>query len=347
MIMQEIQTTPGHAGRRVIWSVTPDQTRSPYISDIERGLREAGWTVDKLSLRDLASTTGQIVHIQWPEHVSRSTTPAKTVAKHVRAVGLLAAIKLRRHHVVVTAHNVAPHGESDPFDEWFRAQILRLAEIMIVLVPDHERELRRLGQIHPELRVVTSRQPIVPEAPAEDESAASDRESLLILGRIHPYHRILEFVDALIALGSTRPVEIVGSVGDGALVEALHQRATQHDWLTVSPGYISDEDIVPLIARTSAVVSLQRTPFNSGAPFFALARERPVILTTGAQAKLLAEEVGSDWVFEVPEDEQSLDIDALDAWLNAPRPTPTLDRYTLDAVACEHGELYELLLRER
>lgn len=342
--MQEIQTPPGSTQRCITWSVTPDQSTSPYISDIVGGLEALGWSVDSLSLRDLSRTTGRIVHIQWPEHVSRGPSPAKTAAKHVRALALLAAIKVRKHRLVVTAHNIAPHGDSDPFDEWFRSQILQLAEVMVVLVPEHERELRRLGHIHPGLEVVTSRQPVVPETTIERAQPLTERESLLILGQIHPYHRILEFVDALAALGSVRPVDVVGSVGDQTLVDLLYKRAEQHDWLTVSPGYISDEDLLPLLARTAAVVSLQRTPFNSGGPFFALARQLPIILTEGAQADLLANEVGSDWVFGVPTNEKLLDLGALDAWLSAERSRPTLDRYTVDAVAGEHAAIYELLL---
>ncbi len=344
--MQEKQNPPARPRRRVIWSVTPDQSPSPYIADIVRGLRQDGWTIESLSLRDLATTTGEIVHIQWPEHVSRGPSPAKTAAKHVRALGLLAAIKLGKHRVVVTAHNISPHGDYDAFDAWFRDQILGLAEVMVVLVPAHEQELRLLGQVHPTLRVVTSRQPVVPEPRnvAESEHASTQSTSLLVLGQIHPYHRIQEFIEALVFLGNTRPVEVVGSVGDEELVADLERQAKTIEWLTVSPGYISDEELGPLIARTIAVVSLQRTAFNSGGPFFAFARELPVILSVGAQAKLLAEEVGNTWVFEVPADERTLDLDALNTWLESDRPSPVLDRYTVSAVAAEHTAIYELLL---
>lgn len=337
--------------QRVVWSVTPDQSRSPYIGDIVGGLRSAGWTVDSLSLRNLASTKGQIVHIQWPEHVSQGPTRAKTAAKHLRAAGLLAAIRLRKHRVVVTAHNIAPHGKSDPFDAWFRSQILSLAEVMVVLVPGHEVELRRLGQVHPNQRIVVSAHPVVPEtpqAPHQREAGEPNTQSgLIVLGLIHPYHRILEFVDALIAQSSTRPVHIIGSSADSDLVDELEQRAAKYDWLSISSGYLSDEELAPVVAGAAAVVSLQKVPFNSGAPFFALARNLPVVLTKGSQAADMKEVVGDGWIFEAPTNVQSLDVAALDSWLAQEREAPRLDRYTVEAVATEHIDMYELLLGQQ
>lgn len=340
--MQDIEDSARTTPRRVVWSVTPDQSHSAYVKDVVSGLRTAGWTVDSLSLQDVASTQEQIIHIQWPEHVSRGPNPAKTAAKHARALMLLAAFRARKHRIIVTAHNIAPHGDSDPFDVWFREQILKMAETMIVLIPGHENQLRKLGQIHRDLQVVHIDHPIASSEAGPGSDAS--RDGLLILGLIHPYHRILEFVDALISLGSTRPVDIVGDIGDNALVEQLEQRSATHDWLTISAGYVPNERLEPILDRTAAVVSLQKVPFNSGGPYFAFDRRLPVLLTEGSQAKYLKEAIGDEWVFEVPTNERLLDLESLKTWIDSPRATPHLDDFVTDAIAKKHADVYELTL---
>lgn len=328
--------------QRVIWSVTPDQSQSPYIISTVNALRDRQWTVDSLSLRDLLTSKGQLVHIQWPEHVSRGPKLAKTWAKHARAVAIVAALKQRRHRVIVTAHNISPHKSSDPVDAWFRTQILNLAEAMVVLVPEHEVALRKLGQVAPGTTVHSIPHPIEGHIDIEFER---ERTTLLVLGHIHPYHRILEFVDLLITAGCTRPVEVVGSVGDPELVVALEQRANDHEWLTIRAGYVSDEDLQPILARTAAVVSLQSVPFNSGAPYFALPRALPMILSEGAQAKGLQAEEGPEWVFQISADETRFDLAELESWLGRDRTRPKLERYLAETVAEQHLEMYQFHLR--
>ena len=327
---------------RAFWSVTPNQTSSPYVRNIATALEALGWDVAQLSVRDLASSQEQIIHIQWPEHVSRGPGTARTVAKHLRALALLEVLKRRRHRVVVTAHNLAPHGASDAFDEWFRAQILTLAKAVIVLVPAHEKQLRLSGQIASHTIVHSIRHPV--DEVAATGPVSAERQSLLILGRIDPYHRILEFVDALIELGNTREVKIVGQVGDTELVDSLSLRARNTPWLHVHAGYASDQELASVVDRTAAVVSLQRTPFNSGGPYFALPRNIPAVLTAGAQARDIEDKVGSDWVFEVPQSENQLDLAKFEAWLRRDRSQPDLGLFTAAAVAEAHIEVYRTLL---
>ena len=343
--MEDGEPARPNSPRRVIWSVTPEQSSSPYISDIVEALEESGWTVDPLSLHDLASTRGQIVHVQWPEHVSRGGGALKVAAKHARALALLGTIRARGHRVVLTAHNIAPHGESDQFDAWFRAQLFQIADALIVLVPSHEEKLRKLGHLRNGMRVVHIDHPTPPlETPVTSDL---ERSSLLILGLIHPYHRILEFVDALTTAGNTRPVEIVGRIGDDALADQMARRSAAREWLRISPGYISNEDLKPILERTAAVVSLQRTPFNSGGPYFAFPRCLPVILSEGSQATHLSEIVGPEWVFAMPRDEGQLDIELLERWIRSPRDTPAIDDLMAGVIATKHTDLYQLLLTDQ
>lgn len=324
---------------RVVWSVTPGQTRSTYVRQLVPALRERGWQVDDLSLLDLARTERELVHIQWPEHVSRSPKQLQTLLKHARAAALLAVFKARNHRVVLTAHNLAPHNKHDAVDRWFRAQLFKAAAAVVVLVPEHEAELRDAGQIENEPMVSSIRHPIqMPSTPCVPLDSA---ESLMILGVVHPYHRILEFVDAMAAAGSTRKIMIVGGVADQDLADQLVSRSEEHQWIQMFGRYVSDAELEPLLAETAAIVSLQRDPFNSGGPFFALGHRIPVIMTESAQSRSLRSEIGDDWIFEVPVDESALDVGRLDAWLERTRAEPDTTPYEPDAVAAAHALLYE------
>ena len=328
---------------RVFWSVTPDQSKSPYIREIADAIEAQGCRVERLSLRELAKLDKQVVHIQWPEHVSRGPSVASTAAKHARALALLAVFRIRKHAVVLTAHNRAPHGDSDAFDAWFRRSIEQSAKALVLLVAEHQAELENDNAIGPNAIVQTITHPMAGPDESLQLLPESQRTQLVVLGQIHPYHRIEEFVDALAAQGSTRPVCVVGSVGDTELVESLEAKARNLPWLSIQPGFADDAALNQILTSSAAVVSLQRTAFNSGGPYFALPRNLPIILSDGAQADQLKAVTSNDWVFAVPEDVHSLSVAELDAWLDRERSAPVLDYFAVEGVAAAHIELYELL----
>jgi|GEM_PF-5571588 len=167
--------------------------------------------------------------------------------------------------------------------------------------------------------------------------------TLVVLGQIHPYHRIEEFVAALETQGNARPVLVIGGVGDDSLLARLSQKAQSLPWLTVQPGFADEAKLAPILEHTAAIVSLQRNTFNSGGPFYALPRELPIIMSSGAQASDIKDSAGDDWVYPVPDEVGSLDLANLERWLNRKRTKPTLERFAIDRIANAHIELYELL----
>lgn len=328
---------------RVFWSVTPAQTSSPYIRDIANEIEARGCRIEPLSLRAVATTTKEVVHIQWPEHVSRGPSAAVTLAKHARAVGLLAALRMRKHSIVLTAHNRAPHGDSDAVDAWFRRAVQRHAAATILLVPEHQQALESDGAIHANTIVRTIPHPTHPPDEPLDLAPHAERRELVVLGQIHPYHQIEEFVTALEAQGNTRPVLVVGGVGDDELLHSLQTAADRLPWLRVRPGFAADDELEPILSRAAAIVSLQRNTFNSGGPFYALPRNLPIIMSAGAQANDLIDHAGADWVYPVPTRVADLDVAEMHAWLDRERMQPSLEHFTIGAIAVSHIELYELL----
>ena len=325
----------------VYWSTTPAQGDSPYVGRIVGGLRERQWRVEAFSLQGLARTRNQILHVQWPEHVSRGTDRPRTWAKHVRATMLLGLIRVRKHKVVLTAHNRAPHAETDAFDAWFRTRVHRLADVTVVLVSDHERELRQAGLVAPGTEVRLLAHPTIPTLAAPVPSSNAD--ALVVLGKIHPYHLIEPFLDALDGAGNERRVVVVGKVTDEDLARRLIDRAARTAWLEVHAGYVEDDELASIYADAVAIVSLQRNPFNSGGPYAALPIGLPVIMSSSAQAEELSEEFGAEWIYQLPQEITANDVTGIDSWVEVKRHAPDLSRYAIDAVVDSHIELYELL----
>jgi len=324
--------------QRIYWSVVPEQTTSPYIVDIATSLRAHGWNVEPFTLRKLLGSENEIVHIQWPEHVSRGATAVSTIAKHIRAAPLIAALRARNHRIVVTAHNRAPHGDSDPIDEWFRSRVMSMADAVVVLVADHAEEVRTTTGAHTEFRTIPH--PIV-VSPTPHEFDPT-RNLLIVLGQIHPYHLIEEFLDGFRHDECPYDVLVTGAVGDEELAARLVERAQNHEWLTVVPGYMDNEALDLYVRRCAALVSLHGNNFNSGGPYFALTQQLPVIMSSGAQADDLLATLGDEWVFPITQPPH-YSCAELNSWLDMNRSNPRLERFSLESVTTAHIELYELL----
>ena len=328
-----------------MWSVTPEHTTSPYIGELVPAIESLDWTVSHLSLRELTRTTSRIVHIQWPEHVSRGPDKLRTTLKNVRAIVLLVVLRARRHKVIVTAHNLVPHGTVNAIDSRFRTAIMKSADAVVVLAPDHAEVLRAQGLVGSDAEIVLAELPMLTATPRSNSTRADPLAHLLMLGLIHPYHRVGEVVDTLIERGNTRPLVVAGSVGDDRLVDRLHRLSEDHPWLDVRPSFQSGAALDELVDGAAAAISLQQTPFNSGAGPFALPRHLPVALSQSSQAAMYAAAVGDEWVYQVPSDLESWSLEHFETWLAADRTTPDLSKFTLAEVAGTHVALYNSMLR--
>lgn len=254
---------------------------------------------------------------------------------------MLGLVRLNHHKIVVTAHNRAPHGDYNRFDQWFRQQVYRQAKAIVVLISGHATELR-------DNRVVSSDAVVtpIPHPLTHTEGVAPGGAvdgSLVILGQIHPYHLIENFLDALDTAGNKRTVVIAGRVGDEGLVRRLEQRCKTTPWLQLHAGYATEEELQGFLSSAAALVSLQRNTFNSGGPYLALPLALPVILSEGAQAQELKTEFGAEWVYSLPEAVKGDDLDGLESWILAQRSPLDLTRYDIASIINEHTSLYELL----
>lgn len=327
----------------VYWSVTPEQSSSPYVRTVVAGLRDRGVTVSPIGLLPCLRTSGSIVHIQWPEHVSRGASPTKTALKQARAFGLLAIARARGHAIVLTAHNRVPHHETNAVDSHFRNRVYANADALVALVGEHFDLLMLDGTIDAQTRREVIPHPLVSPVLAKEHTPSDG--PLVILGQIHSYHLVEEFVAAWERSNLRREAIIIGAAGDKELVSRLEGRALNHDRLSVHVGFMPDDELGDVLTRAAAIIALQRNPFNSGAPFDALPRGLPIVLSAGAQADDLTRTVGAEWVFTMPAEPHADDIASLEAWLGIDRTEPSLHPYQPDVVCEAHIELYRSLLR--
>lgn len=322
------------------WSVTPELTTSTYVSSVVEALRDRGVDVQRMTLRSLLRSSNELVHIQWPEHVSSGPGTLRRLAKGARSLVLLQALRRKGHRVVLTAHNLEPHLPMSRIDRMFRRGVERIARAIIVMAPGHVDELETAGLRDVHRRAVLVRHPA--GRPLEATST-SDRQALLILGLIASYHQPVEFIEALAAAGSTRRIVIAGEVGELETLDALNALAAQHSWVDVRPGFLDGAEFLEVLESTVALVALQRRPFNSGAPFFAFPQGLPVILTEGPLATDLAKQVGPGWVHSLPRDPMATDVAALDRFLSEEREAPDLSAFAPSLIAKQHVDLYEAI----
>lgn len=318
--------------------MVPSLTASIYISSLVTALEDQGVDVQRMSLRTLARSSGELVHIQWPEHVSNAPGRLKGMVKGARSLLLLGVLRARQHRVLLTAHNPEPHFPSNVVDRIFRRSIERMAEEIIVMAPGQVAELEAAGIANVRGRASVVRHPM--RLPRDVPSTSPDG-ALLLLGIIASYHQPCQFVEALAAAGSTRSVIVVGSVGEQETLKSLERLAETHEWLDVRAGFLPDDDLVDLLDSTAAIVALQRNAFNSGAPFFAFPHGLPVVLSESALVDDLRQIVGPEWVHSVPRDPREMDVRALEAFLSEERHDVDLSPFSPALIAEQHVTIYE------
>jgi hypothetical protein len=328
----------------VHWSVVPSQTSSPYVHQLTERLEAHGVAIKRMSLRELLRSRRQVVHIHWPEHVSHGGGRAQTAAKGARSLLILAVCRMRDHRIVLTAHNIEPHLASNRVDRTFRRGVERIATMIHVMVPEHVGELEESGVANVQGRAVVIRHLI---GRAEHPPPPNSSGPLVALGLIASYHQPVEFVEALGAAGSKRPVVIAGSVGEAETADRLATLASTYPWLDYRPGFLPEPQLMELIGTASAMVALQRSPFNSGTPAFAIPLGLPVIMTASSSSADMARTIGAAWVHEVPKNLTDLDLQELEDFLGAARPLPDLDHHDPDLVARQHIDMYANALHNR
>ncbi len=323
-----------------------DDRASPHLVRLGAAHTDAGISFETLRATTLMRRHPVILHVNWPEHVVRSSGGLpKRILKQLEAVAITLLLLVRRHSVVWTAHNLEPHGGwVGPIEQPLFWAMRRRMSSVITLVPGHERDIVArypdlahvpFVTIEPGSIAVTSDDP-----PARPPAETPVR--LLMVGAIGPHKQQLDVVHWLkpfIESGQAT-LTIAGAVGDRAYLDEVRALAPDHGFEVIDR-WVTDPELDDIIRRHHAVVAPQEHAFNTGVPYVALPAGTPVALSPSRQADWLIESQGSDWVRVLPAADDPMAIADLLAWAALERHGASPGPWDWASKAEAHRAVYE------
>jgi glycosyltransferase involved in cell wall biosynthesis len=282
-----------------------------------------------------AAADADVVHFQWlpVQHLDVCLLP-------------------RDRPVVLTAHDVLPR---EPRAGQLRAQRRLYDRVDAIVVHSHhgrERLVVDLGVPAEKVHVIPhaafdylTRLPA--EEPLPEELAEVDGPVVLFFGLLRPYKGVDVLLEAWRGIGGAE-LWVVGM--PRMPLKGLRERATPS--VRFFPRFVPDPQVPALFRRADVVVLPYREIDQSGVLATALAFGCPLLLSTVGGFPELAETGAAELV--TPGDPAALHL-ALRRLLEDPSRRDALaaaareaaaTRYSWDAVAARHLELYESLLRD-
>ena len=262
---------------------------NPYLDLWCGAVERSGAEVRYLTVRALLRQRmrGRVwVHLQWPE---RCVSPPQAWRRLWLSARLLTAGVVARVlavPVMVTMHNVWSHESAHPRAErWLWAALHRIVTDVHLLSAAGTDEVlaahppltraRRHVVPHGDFRA------LVPAPPGRDEARRAigvdhDEPLIVTFGALKAYKGTGDLLRAWERRSDPDLGLIVaGRVLDPALDEQLERSAQRDARLDVRSGFLSQDDLVDVIAAADAVVLPYRAVLNSSSAMLALAWRRP------------------------------------------------------------------------
>lgn len=335
----------------------PVLTENPYLPILVRGLQDRGIVAEGWSLRQKALPCDAF-HLHWVESAAGGPLARRN---HIAAVlaflwfrRTLRRVKRAGGRIVWTAHNLRPH-ERQPsrrermMERWLRA-IYREVDTVIALSHAGKAAVQAL---YPEIGadyVVIPHQHYIGSLPAP--SARPLRHELGIpadgfvvgmIGLVRPYKQIASSIRAFVAVHQPDEYLVVaGFCWDEELADLVRGEAEASANVIVVLRRLSDQEFVDFYAACSASLCAQREMLNSGTVLAALSLNRPVIGTMTGALPEIAEKVGSNWMYLVPEIDPAGLRSAMDAVRSGSRDRPDLSFFDPAKIVEQHIAAYRL-----
>jgi beta-1,4-mannosyltransferase len=243
-----------------------------------------------------------VVHVHWLEYLLGSNDrepqkPVRMLARGVRLLAALTALRARGVRVVWTVHNLTPHDALHPRLDL--ALAWACARVSHRLIAHSHYAAQRVGQAYGVSKTtVAYHGNFIGHYPPANTTRGETRERLgipadahvfLAFGQVRAYKRLPELVHAvralprnnvrLIVAGKPTPLEA------GAALEAA---AAGDPRIIVCPQHIADEDVAALHDAADVAVLPYREVFSSGVLLLALSLGLPVITPETSTATELA-----------------------------------------------------------
>lgn len=272
----------------------PDwRTGVPYQTLLAAALAELGVEVDFLAgyKRVLALTrlvqgrAFDVLHLHWPEAYYPRQNDGFDWWRQARFATDL-ALATRRHPLVFTAHNFAPHNRSGEFCEernarapfvQARAVIAHSAAARDRIVQERGVPAERVhviphGDLSPPLGTPVSR------AAARRQLALPDGPLCLMFGTLEPYKGIEEVLAHWRTARPAATLVLAGKPCDADSAARLTGLAQGQERVVLRLGWMSDAQLGQWLSAVDAVIFNYRQIFTSGAAALARAWGVPVVL---------------------------------------------------------------------
>lgn len=268
----------------------PQPTTNPYIVMLRDHLAATpGVTVREFRWRDAIFGSFDVFHAHWPENLVSGHGPVKTAVRQLLTAVLLAKFRLLRIPVVRTVHNLElPSGLSRRqrlLLTWFeQATTLRIALNGATTFPS--------GQAHSTILHGHYR-----EWFAAYPKPATVAGRFGYFGLIRRYKNVETLLRAFTGVPGQRSLRVAGNPSGRELSDEITTLAKADGRISLSLGYVSDEELADLVGESQLVVLPYRHMHNSGGVLTSLSLDRPVLVPANEANSLLAAEVGEGWIY--------------------------------------------------
>ena len=269
-------------------------TTNPYLVMLREGLR-AHSDIDFLDFSYRTAILGRfdVFHVHWPEILLEGRGWYRRIARQLLLVLFLLRLRWSGVPVVRTVHNVErPEGlrrHENLLLDWIdRLTVLRIRLNAHTSVGN--------GQVWAE----------IPHGHYRDWFSSLPRRRpvegrLGYFGLIRRYKGVESLLSAFrgtqdTAAGPALSLRVGGKPSSAELADLMLALARQDDRVSLDLRYLSDADLVELVAESEVVVLPYRLMHNSGGVLTALSLDRPVLVPDNAVNRSLGDEVGPGWV---------------------------------------------------
>lgn len=335
--------------RRMIVMMSPgtvDRNDNPFVPMLIDSLKDCV-QVKPFSWRSAFVSRYQVLHIHWPERMTKDPSRLRATMKSMMFLALLGWNRFRHVSNVATVHNIEPHEGSGQLQRW----VLRLWDRACVA----RIFLSRSGLAADTLGtgVYIPHGDYVPFVESHVVAILEqETNSVLTFGYLRPYKGIEKLVEAFSHSEQVRLTVAGEPLSEDYRKQLIEfTRAAKADSVQLIPHSLSPDELIGAISRAEVVILPYVRIYNSGAALLALSVGRPLIVTDSPSMQELKHEVGDQWLEVLPVAWTMNDIiNSIDALRNRARlraHRPCMESRLWDSVGVAHVSLYRSLDRRR
>jgi beta-1,4-mannosyltransferase len=309
-VFNKPQDEGGPVRARVVmgWPAFANKAANPYQSLLYEAMQRLGAVVLECKPRNILLASYDVLHLHWPEHQFSGPTLFSAIGRAIRFFLIITIARLKKAHIVWTAHNLHPHADSHPWlNRLCRRLLFRSLSGVISLNDSVKAELEQS-----DLKALHIPTTVIPHGHyracyPQEVNRRQARSDLGIdpdidvvfgwVGQIKNYKGLPELLAAWKEFSKSKTALLIaGEVSDSSLGPLLTEAVAEDPHIVFFPGWIERKRIQYYLKASDVIVLPFKAISNSGSALLALSFNIPVVLPhCGATAELQAA-VGEEWV---------------------------------------------------